>query len=313
MAFTTGTATNYHDLLDKLRIYAVAQGWAQLRWTAPGSITANAELWLRGPGAGPDRQVFLGFRSENNVTNGWYGWAMRGATAFDGAATFAGQPDASPAVYFNTWQNSIDYWFYVNDRRIIVVAKASTSYVSMYGGFFLPFALPTEYAFPMCVIGNFNTLSAFNLNNAGNRMFSDPGSAAGQYRLRGSPSWKAISNTANTANASFGPSSAATAGEAIIWPNRTVRSDGGTNTGDWNRLNGLAKMRPNANNQYPLMQLHLIDIGNSDWAGALDGVYATPGFNRSTEQLVTNGGRTFRHFQNLFRSSARDFVVIEEV
>lgn len=313
MAFTTGTATNYHDLMDKLRIYAVAQGWTQLRWTAPGSITANAELWLRGPGAGADRQVFVGFRSENNVTNGQYGWVMRAAIAFDSGQAFDAQPDVSPAVYFNTWQNSIDYWFYINDRRIIVVAKVSTTYVSMYAGFFLPFALPTEFNQPVCVIGNYSTLAIYNLNNSGNRMFSDCGTNAGQLRTRAVAGWKGISNNANTNNTAVQASQAGPSGQAVIWPNRSVTADGGTSSIDWNQRNGFAKIRPNANNQYPLMQCHLIDIGNGEWLGALDGVYASPGFNRSTEQVVTNGGRSFRHFQNMFRSTGRDFVVIEEV
>ena len=313
MAFTTGTATNYHDLLDKLRIYAVAQGWTQLRWTAPASITANAELWLRGPGAGADRQVFVGFRSENNVTNGHYGWAMRGAIGFDSGQAFDAQPGVSPATYFNTWQNSIDYWFYVNDRRIIVVAKVSTTYVSLYAGFVLPFALPTEYPFPICVIGNFSTLAAYNLNNSGNRMFSDPGTDAGQIRLRTTATWRPISNASNSANTAYQASTGPASGSAVIWPNRTGRADTSTIGGDWNQRNGLAKMRPNANGQYPLFQLHVIDFGNSEWLGALDGVYTSPGFNRSTEQVVTNGGRSFRHFQNLFRSTGRDFVIIEEV
>lgn len=313
MAFTTGTATDYHDLLDKLRLYAVAQGWTQLRWTAPGSMTANAELILRGPGAGPDRQVFLIFRSESDFTNGYYGWQLRGATDFDTGLPYSSQPGVSPQTYFNLWQNTITYWFYVNDRRIIVVAKTNTSYQSMYAGFFLPFALPTEYPFPLCVIGNYNTLNIYSLNNAGNRMFIDPGEEAGQFRRRSSGIWRPISNNSNSSNTQYDVHTNYADGEAIIWPLRTVKGDPSGSTVDWNQKNGFAKMRPNANNEYPLYQCHLIDVDGYDWVGALDGAYATPGFNRTTEQAVTHGGRTFRYFQSGFRSTSKDFFAIEEV
>lgn len=313
MAFTTGTATTYHDLLDKLRLYAVAQGWTQLRWTAPGSITATAELWLRGPGAGPDRQVFVGFQSGNDVTNGYYGWAMKGATSFDGALAFSLQPVGSPTPWFNLWQNSIPYWFYVNDRRIIVVAKVNTTYQSMYAGFFLPFALPTEYPFPLAIIGSYPTLDAYNLNNSGNRMFIDCGDEAGVFKRRGTPTWKEISNNSNSANAQYDAHSNYFGLEALIWPCRVTKADPSGNSTDWSQRNGFYKFRPNANNEYPLYQCHIIDPEAKAWVGALDGAYATPGFNRTTEQTVTTGGRTFRLFQNVQRSTAKDFFAIEEV
>jgi hypothetical protein len=37
MAYETGVATSQHDLLDKLRIFLVANGWAQNKWAVEGS------------------------------------------------------------------------------------------------------------------------------------------------------------------------------------------------------------------------------------------------------------------------------------
>jgi hypothetical protein len=84
------------------------------------------------------------------------------------------------------WQNSIDYWFYVNNTRVIVIAKIGVYYISMYAGFFLPYALPAEYPYPYFIGATYPTLQPYNLNNAGMRSFCDPGQGAAYYMRRDS-------------------------------------------------------------------------------------------------------------------------------
>ena len=314
MAFTSGTATNYHDLLDKLRLWLTGTvGWIQLRWNAPATITSTAELWLRGAGAGTDKQVFIGFQSQNNTSTGAYGWACRAATSFNSASDFISQPNTGPAVYFNTWQNSISYWFYANTRRVVVVAKVGTVYQSMYSGFFLPYALPAEYPFPLIVLGSYVNLAVASLNNSGNRMIVDPGNGAGSFRRRDVSSWKVISNHDNTTNANYDPTGNYSGGQAIIWPHRVGRDTDNTTQSSWGMAGNFAKWRPNANSEMPLFQAQIMDLENRSLVGALDGVFATPGFGRNSEQLTTSGGRTFRYFQNVMRSTGRDFFAVEEI
>src|SRR3546814_13562475 len=62
----------------------------------------------------------------------------------------------SPIHYFLLWPNAMTYWFYVNDRRLVVVAKIGVYYMSLYAGFFLPYALPDEYSYPYFVSATIN-------------------------------------------------------------------------------------------------------------------------------------------------------------
>lgn len=311
MAFTTGTATDYHDLLDQLRLWLTGTvGWTQLRWNAPASLTDTAELWLRGPGAGPERRVNIGIRTGANTSKPAYGWEVRGSIAFDSGVAYNQQNGVSPGSWFNLWQNSIPFWFYANDRRFIVVAKVSSTYIPMYAGFFLPFALPSEYAFPLLIGTNYRSLQTFDFDNSGNRFFIDPGLDSCFFRRRTVADWRAIENNTNSDNDNSdpGPSNA----EARMWPQSTTVTAVRASFTSW-QTSGLAGLRPNALGESPLWQCHILDRDDNVMPGALDGVFATPGFNRATEQVITSSGRTFRLFQNIFRSTGRDFMAIEEI
>jgi hypothetical protein len=83
MAYQTGTATSPNDLLDKLRIFAIAQGWTADRWVTAGS---GRELNLHKDSA------YFGLRSYENETVtingnaalGRYGIAINGADSYSG-------------------------------------------------------------------------------------------------------------------------------------------------------------------------------------------------------------------------------------
>ena len=65
MAYQTGTATDCNDLLDKFRLFAIAQGWIANRWVIAGS---GRELCLQKGSA------YFNFRSvqyENPTFNGY--------------------------------------------------------------------------------------------------------------------------------------------------------------------------------------------------------------------------------------------------
>lgn len=307
MAFTTGTATDHHDLLDKLRLYLVAQGWTQLAWTAPGVITSIATLNVRGPGAGAGKQVFVNIQSDNNPAINAYGWKVRGATAYSGVAPWGMQPEECADTYFNLWPNTIDYWFYVNDRRFMVVAKIGVIYLSMHAGFFLPFALPDEYPFPLYIASNTNSLRAYNASDSDSRFFVDPGVQAAFYKRRLTGDWAALRNHlggTNNLDAVFNENS------VHMWPHRCARGNGNNSTWEYRWLN---TMKPNLSGELPMFTPHIIDNYMRRVAGVLDGVYVTGGFNRTAEQTVTWSGRTFRLFPNIFRSRPKDFMAIEEV
>lgn len=310
MPFTTGTATHHNDLLDDLKTWLEGTvGWTVLDYTAGAAATDVASLQLEGPGAGVGKRVYVNVQTENNVGSGFYSWQLYGATGYTASIPFGSQPGAGGGCYFNLWENSIDYWFYANDRRFIVEAKVSTNYMSMYGGFFLPAGTPTEYPFPLAIIGSYPTIERADVNNARNSMVVDPGRDAGFYRRRTTETWESLRNQENSGLPVSVPNGSA---RAFVWPHKTGRQ---TNSGDadsWG-FAGLELLRLNANNEAPLIQAHIVDQIDGTFVGALEGCYSTTGFGRTTEQTITQGGRTFRLFQRAFRNTPGDFWAVEEV
>jgi hypothetical protein len=312
MAFTTGTATDYHDLLDDLRAWLVASaGWTQKDWSNPTGIDQTWKLQLEAPGNGATARVYVNADTVCNVGNGTYSWRLYGATGYSAGIELPLQQGAGGPSFFNLSQNSIDYWFYANDRRFIVIAKVATNYMSCYCGFFLPFALPSEYPFPLAIIGSYPVTALPSLNNARNSSIADPGAdGAAWYRRRTTETWYKIENHGDSATSIY----PVTGVRAFLWPHKTGRNTSSgviTNPNYWSS-GGFGSMKLNAEGESPLIQCHIIDLSNRTVVGALDGVYSTTGFNRSTEQEVTSGSRTFTLFQRAFRNTAADFFAIEE-
>lgn len=91
MAYETGTSTGIVDLLDKFRLFAVAQGWTVNRWVTAGS---GRELCIAKSGA------FFNFRayvSETVIANGTSatgrtGLSLNGSDGYDAGLAWDRQP-----------------------------------------------------------------------------------------------------------------------------------------------------------------------------------------------------------------------------
>lgn len=274
-------------------------------------MNSVAELQLEGPGNGADARVYVNIATEYDIGNAMYSWALYGATGYTARIDLTLQPGAGGPAYLNLWQNSISYWFFANDRRFIVVAKCSTNYMSAYCGFILPFALPSEYPFPLAIIGSYPEMNVCDVANARNSSIADPGAdGAAWYRRRTTEVWAQIENQANSTSAV----SPVTGERAFMWPHKTGRNAASGSTSDPNAWSsaGFNVMKLNALDEAPLIQCHIVDMSDNTVVGALDGVYSTTGFNRSTEQEVVSGSITYLLFQRAFRNQPGDFFAVEE-
>jgi len=318
MAVSTGTATDYHDALNKLRLFLIAQGWTVLRWNAPASISLPGELCVRPIGTGSFRPA-LTFQSIANVPGGLYHWIVSGAQDFDAGSIALAQPGSSQGFYVPISNNTITYWFYVNDRRVICVFKIGTNYSSLYAGLFLPFSLPLEYRRPLYIAGNHRSQQAITLANSANSFIADPGLNAAQMMTM-EDLWLFVHNRADNTGAD--PNvilNSSVPASVWVWPKKTEFHTGiaqSSTTASWPYWTN-ENMRPNLAGEMPLTQCMLMSYPQNSAAGAmmgaLDGVYDTSGFNRIAEQTVTFGGSTFRLFPNMYRSGNSQFMAIEEV
>ena len=316
MAIETGTATDYHDAMDKLRIFLLAQNWTVLRWVSGSAMTDFAELIVRPVGNGSFRPI-VAFRSSHDVPAGLYNWQLIMAQDFDTAEPFLSQPNRSLRSYVPLSNNTLTYWFYVNDRRVICVFKVATSYSSLYAGLFLPYALPSEYRRPLFVCGNSPSRVAINDNNNVTSFIAEPGQGNAAF-MDMSDNWINVINRISS-SVTAEPNLVANTTSGFLWPKKTDRSSSASqisNTSAWAYHQNII-LRPNLAGEMPLFQCQLFSApennGNGAIMGAIDGVYDTPGFGRSPEQVVTFGGSDFRLFPNMGRTNLSNYMAIEEV
>jgi hypothetical protein len=310
MAVTTGTAANYKDLLDKLRLYLVAQGWTVNAW-APGAGAADpSQLDVMGPGNVGGQQPKIGIQTDRDTVTNAYTWQVGAYPQYNAALGYGQQNNNSPSVNLCLWDNTMEYWFYVNNTRFIVIAKIGTYYMSMYAGFFLPYALPAEYPYPYYVGATYATKQPFNYVNGAMRSFADPGRGAAYYMRRESLTWCIFHNSDqqfNVDDAYYGLTDS-----AIIWPYRSFFGD---NDESYPYDLGVAffqYMRPPVGGKMPLFQLQIMDLPERVIPGCLDGVFATGGFNRISEQTLIDGPDTYRLFINVYRNTPKGFFAVLE-
>lgn len=91
MAYETGTSSSVIDLLDKFRLFAIAQGWTVNRWVTAGS---GRELCIQ---KGPAYFNFRAWSNEEMLVNGIstenkYGITMNGSDGYAGGNAWDCQP-----------------------------------------------------------------------------------------------------------------------------------------------------------------------------------------------------------------------------
>lgn len=123
----------------------------------------DKEIILKGIGSGTD-EIFVGVRTFQPGA-GAFNWELAGMTGFDVDALFKNQPGISPGrfdgatdieqsgAYIPLNNASMDFWFFVDGRRLKAMFKVSTTYVPLYLGFGNPFGTTLEYPYPLLVMG----------------------------------------------------------------------------------------------------------------------------------------------------------------
>jgi hypothetical protein len=312
MAFETGTVTDYRDLMDKLHTFLVAESWTINDFNLAGTLTGVSNLNVTGPGIVGGQRPNVSIQTDASSGVNAYAWKVCCHQTYVSGRAFGTQPNNSPIHYFLLWPNAMTYWFYVNDRRLVVVAKIGVYYMSMYAGFFLPYALPDEYPYPYFVGATTNQLLVYNQPDAGLRTFCDPGPGAASYMARQTLSWQSIVNSNFAANVVDSYSGAGNEG-AVVWPFRNLQVEDDFQASRDVAWSFFRLMRPLLNGVMPMFQLHILDAANETLAGVLDGVFITGGFNRVPEQVVEVDTQDYRLFINVNRNTPKHYFAMEEL
>ena len=315
MATTTGTASNYFDLLTQLRDFLVANGWTQIGGTSAGPITSDAQfVSLQGEGLTGDDEILVTLQPYSVSANNAYSIRARGHTAY--VSPGVSQPGAdSPWAYMLTLNSPITYWFVASGRRFIVIAKNSSRYDAMYGGFILPEHLPSDWSYPLfigasCWTGDLAQSSDLPHHaNFWNALAGDGSSDAdndnpsGAYLFSPIQAWVPVRNGYSYQGA---PTYVQTGRMTIPWA-RTSQQNVRRQLDDapWLRQGQLVAA---AKNSSGTPDVNVPEGGV--FYGSFDGVYYTPAFGATAEQEVVISGKTYMMVPNVGRTSDGHFAAI---
>jgi len=307
MAVSIGTATDYLDLLDRLRTFMLANGWASLRFDG------GSEFIAQGEGLGGTDEIFVGIKGEEDTGADWFNWQLNGMTGFEAGQAFAAQPGNigySAAPHFprlHLWNSAIPYWFVVNPRRIIVVAKISTIYQLGYLGWINPYLPATNMPYPLLIAGTSTASNGsrwstvhdthslgvmqpvcVNGSTTEATILTNPRSSARFWFGE----WHGIQNYFN-GSLSYGTSMKA------LWP--------------YCRSGRSAFMRTN-----PLDGGYLLTPVIAHFTspyryvfGELDGLFHVSGFSNAVENIVTVGADDYLVVQNVYRNTIGDYCAVK--
>ncbi|NJB66433.1 hypothetical protein GGQ74_000073 [Desulfobaculum xiamenense] len=311
MAYTTGEATSYKDLLVTLKDFAVASGWTCLRH-AQGTGDEPDELILRSSGTGAE-QVFVGMATEANSAGG-RNWRLQGFTGFSPELTFDAQPgaygDPAHCPRLCLLDAGLRYWLFVSARRIIVVAKASTTYQIGYLGLILPYGPPSSLPYPLLVGGcgcmpdavwsaqtDSNT-PFYNASFSAPTVYARPDFSSGLLLLGQWRNilhrWKRASDSSWTEDRTLG-----------LWPWSLPAASSYYAT--------FATLRGNLDGSLPLLPAILCaGAPNRNLYGELDGMRAVPGYGVAAEDTITTPDGTYIVFSGSHTTDRAAFVAVRQ-
>lgn len=302
MAYETGTATNYQDLLAKLITFlttnsdlvTAGQEWSVLDTVAVtnGAVGDLSHL-LRGPGLSGTDEVHVRIYSQGFTAGDSFGFGCQGFVSYNPSVHHGIQPGFSEYLGMALWNSTIPYWFIANGRRFIIVAKVSTVYTSLYAGFYLPYATPSEMPYPIIVAGSHEDAVAHRWSVADHNVggFFDP-SDGNAYLRHNDGTWLPFANYINGNGGSR-----QTLSDHCIYP-----------------YDIDLQLRENFDGSRPLIPcvLHSNYSGGNAY-GELDGVFFTSGFGLGSEDTITESGDTHLVVQSVYRTTRLSYAAIKLV
>ncbi|MDR2550022.1 MAG: hypothetical protein LBD10_07495 [Desulfobulbus sp.] len=287
MAYTAGTAANYKDLLAVLATFAAANGWVVLEQTTD-------KLFMKGIGLAGIDEIYVGVETYEDQANNYYNWSMVGSWGWRPGRTLDRQPRSSrEAGYYvaaHFWNNPIPYWMVATPRRIILVAKVSTTYQHVHLGLLTVPATEAQYPYPLFIGGGKGSSndSPLRMNYSGSlgSYWSSYGSgnASGRLAYPGG-SWGVMSGGNNN------DSIPAVATMTFNEPNRNA-------------------MLTALDGSYLTEPIYVVSTNNTGVLGTFDGLYRVTGYNNSSENIVTVNGVNHMVFQDGSRTGYGDYCAL---
>ncbi len=189
-----------------------------------------------------------------------------------------------PTMVFS--DDVLQYWFYSNKRRIIVVVRSQgTIYTNCYLGGMIRLASPSNYQFPLCVIGSSHGASIdVNSQSVVHTYIAEFSEGIGRNSC------------------------------LLVGRNNAYQKSDDLKQSPSHDFNDTGALKLTTNSKIRPKPIFVIDtdIEPNEALGQLDGVFLCPAINLTSENTIDVGGTDFRIFQNVFRSDYNDFMCVKE-
>jgi hypothetical protein len=255
----------HYKVLAAIKTLAEANGWSTLRYVSTG---ADRELILNSTGLSGTEDIYIGFKTYQDVGADYYNIAVSCFTGYVSANSFETQPGArlSGVPCHN---NAVTYFITANAQRIVGCFKVGTPvYAHFYVGKMYPYGRPGEFPSPLCAGGAFDAKEA--------RRFSDTGYTFPYYGAYG-----------------FSGSNPTLYGRMYLRAPDGVYRQYYMSPFNQMQAVGLAGVRT-SDTYYHLLPITMFEFdtptGKGNVWGELDGVTFVTGFNNGTENVLQNGG-----------------------
>lgn len=312
-------ATDYDDALDILisvltRTATITAPNTQLpaieEWTVnkddTTSVPGERFVYLEGPGLAGTDAIFINIRRYNSGLA--FNWEIRASSGFNTSETFENQPGMTPIRSFYTLSNAgMPFWIISNGRRFMCIFKASISYHACYGGFYLPYATPTENPYPIFAGGNavdedlVFTQVTYDIGNFYDGPTNQSLSAPSCSHIRHvDGTWHPVGAfSPDDSRGNFPSTSTILVG---IWPHIFVTAS-----------DGLYMDTNSDGATQSVMPFVLTTIANDGVTyGELDGVFFVPTGILTPEDTVTINGDVYVTFPNVYRSEENNVAFLLE-
>lgn len=359
MAYEIGTASGYTDLLERLKDFLTdpdriigdhpdmtelvaindgvasgesSQAWTELLFDDDRDSSGDGEIedcYLMGPGTSGTDEIYVWMDTYHSDEHDYFNWRLAGMTGYASGQDISLQPGVTqgrlPRMLL--WQNPIDYWFLGNGRRFVVIAKVSSVYEMCYGGFCLPYGLPTQFPYPLCIGGSacpesessYPTHHRYSSLETNHRGFANAYGETAAVIPQGTFDTTSYRCTLKVMQGTNWVGIASKTGSDlyyiqstnIIWP--YAQSTYSLNPYDyWNMFSGM--LGANIDGSYPIFPLVTI-IGNpqNHILGELQGCFAVPGLGGiSAEDTFDINGDTYIAFPIIPNASEADYMCIKK-
>ena len=281
MAYTTGTAANYKDLLAILATFAAANGWVILE-------QSPTLLYLKGTGLAGLDEIYCGVETYEDPPNDRYNWSLYGSWGYKAGRDIDKHPitsalGVSEEVNVYLWNAQIPYWLVATPRRIIVAAKVGTTYQFTHLGLLDTPATDAQYPYPLLIGGMGNT-STQNYSGALYSFWKISSFSSGRISCPGG-AWGSLAEG-------------------------TDRFDRPLVTVATRHENYKDQMLAGLDGTYFLEPFFYVGDRFTSIFGNVDGLYHITGFNNTAENIITVAGVNYMVFPDGNKSGFGDFCAL---